>query len=87
MHIRLSDRHAGKAAEAPVVPDRGFTAAASRAWCDNLLLKIFSIKDSQSQSIEVYWRMISGFRLRLGAAIEPVESARGLDRRARSESA
>jgi hypothetical protein len=87
MHIRLSDRHAGKAAEAPVVPDRGFSAAASRAWCDNLLLKIFSIKDSQSQSIEVYWRMISGFRLRLGAAIEPVESARGLDRRARSESA
>jgi Tripartite ATP-independent periplasmic transporter, DctM component len=31
MHIRLSDRHAGKAAEAPVVPDRGFSAAASRA--------------------------------------------------------
>jgi hypothetical protein len=26
MHIRLSDRHAGKAAEAPVVPGRGFFA-------------------------------------------------------------
>jgi|GEM_PF-5811775 len=71
MHIRLSDRHAGKAAEAPVVPDRGFSAAASRAPCDNLLLKTFSIKNSQSQSIEMYWRMIYGFRLRLEAAIEP----------------
>ena len=28
MHIRLSDRHAGKAAEAPVVPGRGFSASA-----------------------------------------------------------
>jgi hypothetical protein len=26
MQIRLSDRHAGKAAEAPVVPGRGFSA-------------------------------------------------------------
>ena len=26
MRIRLSDRHAGKAAEAPVVPGRGFSA-------------------------------------------------------------
>jgi hypothetical protein len=54
MHIRLSDRHAGKAAEAPVVPDRGFSAAASRAPCDNLLLKTFSIRSSQSQPIKLY---------------------------------
>jgi len=33
MHIRLSDRHAGKAAEAPVVPGRGFSARASGAPC------------------------------------------------------
>jgi hypothetical protein len=36
MHIRLSDRHAGKAAEAPVVPGRGFSASASGAPCDDL---------------------------------------------------
>jgi hypothetical protein len=31
MHIRLSDRHAGKAAEAPVVPGRGFSVPAFEA--------------------------------------------------------
>jgi hypothetical protein len=84
MHIRLSDRHAGKAAEAPVVPDRGFSAGAPRAPCDNLRIKIFSIKTSQSRSIEMCWRMIYGFRLRLEAAVEP-EGATGFNRRARSE--
>jgi hypothetical protein len=71
MHIRLSDRHAGKAAEAPVVPDRGFSAATSREPCRRSPFKNLLHRNSQSQSIEMYWRKISGVRLRLEAAIEP----------------
>jgi hypothetical protein len=71
MHIRLSDRHAGKAAEAPVVPDRGFSAANISCAVRQPPFKNLLHKNSRSHSIEMYWRKISGFRLRLEAAIEP----------------
>jgi hypothetical protein len=87
MHIRLSDRHAGKAAEAPVVPDRGFSAATSRAPGDNLLLKTFSIKIHDRTRSKCTGGRFPGFGYGSKPRSNPVESLRGFDRRARSEKA
>jgi hypothetical protein len=50
MHIRLSDRHAGKAAEAPVVPRPGLFCKVNRTQSDlkpaQSRLKTFSIGSS-----------------------------------------